>query len=134
VEHAYQAAKTLDLKKREKFSLENNPKLTAAGAKRLGRKLKLREDWEAVKLDIMRGLLIQKFIHPQLRDQLIATGNAELIEGNWWEDRWWGVCYGGQPGGFHKRTCDCGPHEPTGENNLGKLLMEIREQLGALEI
>ncbi len=104
-EHAYQAAKTLTLGERKKFQVG-----TAGQAKRLGRKVKIRSDWESVKLDVMLNLLRQKFSSGELRSKLIATGNTELIEGNTWGDRFWGVCDG------------------RGENHLGKLLMKVRAE------
>ncbi len=108
VEHAYQAAKTLDKNFRKQF---RTSRLSAGGAKSMGRRVKLRDDWEEVKLEIMRELLIQKFtLHRELREKLIATGERQLIEGNWWGDTFWGVCRG------------------KGENWLGKLLMEVRKE------
>jgi ribA/ribD-fused uncharacterized protein len=106
VEHAYQAAKSEDKKYRAKvFNAA-----TAKEAKRLGKRAKLREDWEQVKVGIMRGLLRQKFNNPELRALLDATKGQELIEGNWWGDKFWGQSPVGE-----------------GENWLGKLLMEIRD-------
>jgi ribA/ribD-fused uncharacterized protein len=115
VEHAYQAAKTLDPKQREKFSYVG---VSASQAKRMGKSLQLRSDWEEVKVSIMRDLLLQKFYPTILRRKLLCTFTAQLIEGNYWHDTWYGVCEG---------TCKQGPHEPKGENVLGKLLMEIRD-------
>ena len=72
----------------------------------------LREDWETVKIDVMRDVLKSKFsLNSELREKLIATGDVELIEGNHWNDRFWGVCRG------------------KGQNHLGKLLMELRKIL-----
>lgn len=124
VEHAYQAAKTLDLAKREVFSLEFNPRLTAAQSKRMGRRVKLRPDWDGIKNSIMRGLLVQKFSAEPLRTKLLGTSDAELVEGNWWHDTHFGVCYGRHGG----RECDFAPHEPVGDNWLGRLLMEVRSE------
>ena len=107
VEHAYQAAKTLDQDYRERIYFAPTPSV----AKILGRQAPLREDWEEVKIDIMRNLLVQKFSIFELKSKLLATGNEELIEGNWWGDTFWGVCNG------------------VGHNMLGKLLMEIREEI-----
>lgn len=104
VEHAYVASKVTDHELRKLVA----SKLTPGDAKRLGRKLPLRPDWDAIKLDVMKELLVQKFIDPELAEKLVATGDQELIEGNTWGDTFWGVCDG------------------VGENNLGKLLMEIR--------
>ena len=78
-ETAFQAQKTLDVEERRKFSMLKNP----VQAKRLGRKVKLRDDWEEVKLDIMTEIVSQKFLqHPHLIEMLLQTGDEELIEGN----------------------------------------------------
>lgn len=107
-EHAYQAAKTHNADIREKIA--NTP--TPDKAKYLGKSLKLRSDWENVKDDVMRELVSQKFtVHPELKQKLIDTGDQELIEGNTWNDTYWGVCRG------------------KGQNKLGKILMDIRKQL-----
>lgn len=108
VEHAYQAAKTLDDK--ERVGIRHIP--TPNQAKKLGRKVTIRSDWEDIKVDIMRELLKEKFAQKPERDILISTGNEELIEGNWWGDRFWGQSPLGN-----------------GKNWLGTLLMEIREQI-----
>lgn len=109
VEHAYQAAKTLDLEKRAVIRSLGK----AGDAKKAGRKLKIRDDWEDVKVGVMRALLIQKFRPGSWEaGQLLATRDEELIEVNTWGDRFWGEC----PRGM-------------GENQLGKLLMEIRATL-----
>lgn len=105
-EAAFQAQKTMDVEERCKFSMLKNP----VQAKRLGRKVKLRDDWEEVKVSIMTEIVSQKFLqNPYLLEKLIATGNEELVEGNKWGDRFWGVCKG------------------KGHNNLGKILMKIRD-------
>lgn len=92
---------------------ENNEAAFQA-AKRLGRRVVLRPDWEEVKFDVMYDVCRAKFTqHPDLRANLLATGDAELVEGNTWNDRVWGVCKG------------------VGENNLGKILMRIRNELAA---
>ena len=77
----------------------------------MGRQVKLRKDWEDIKLQVMENALRLKFQDSTLRKKLIATGDEELIEGNPWEDRYWGVCNG------------------SGKNKLGKLLMKIRKDL-----
>lgn len=113
VEHAYQAAKTLDLNKRELIRLAPY----AGKAKRMGGKVVLRDDWEAIKVDVMLDLLVQKFSFTNRAALLLATGNAELVEGNNWHDNFWGVC--------HCPNCRPG----SGQNMLGKLLMGIRAEL-----
>ena len=107
VEAAYQAAKTLDLEHRRTIAGLAKP----GQAKRFGRKLKVRDDWQEVKLAVMENLLRQKFANADLRQKLLDTGDAYLEESNAWGDRWWGVCDG------------------KGENHLGKLLMSVREEL-----
>ena len=87
-EAAFQAAKTLNIKDREEFS-----KLPPNKAKAKGRQIELREDWEDMKYHIMYEIVKNKFLqNPELLKKLMATGEAELIEGNWWHDNTWGVC------------------------------------------
>jgi len=107
VEHAYQAAKTLDEGWRERIRKCETP----GEAKRLGRQVPIREDWERSKVGIMRNLLWQKFNHPLLKQKLLETGNCLIVEGNSWGDTFWGVCAG------------------CGENMLGRLIMSIRSAL-----
>lgn len=114
VEHAFVASKTLDEREREKVRQCQTP----GQAKRFGRRLKLRSDWEQVKdgrkvkVHVMKDLVRQKFFNnEELGDLLLATGDEELIEGNTWNDTFWGVCRG------------------KGENWLGTILMEVRAEL-----
>lgn len=116
VEHYYQAAKTDDPWWVARILLATSPK----EAKRLGRQCPIRSTWEDEKGAVMLTLLRIKFSRTVLAEKLLATGDAELIEGNWWHDIEWGVCTG---------KCKRGPHEPRGENMLGKLLMQVREEL-----
>lgn len=104
VEHYFQAMKTVKIPERQKIAAAPTP----GKAKYLGRRVALRDDWEKIKLQVMREALEKKFADRKLRQLLINTGTAELIEGNWWHDTFWGVCDG------------------CGDNNLGKLLMELR--------
>lgn len=108
VEHAFQAAKTLDIKQRKQIASTTFP----GTAKRMGRSVTLRSDWENIKVSVMKELLTQKFSdkNPVLQDKLESTGYAELVEGNTWKDTFWGVYNG------------------VGKNTLGKLLMEVRSQ------
>jgi ribA/ribD-fused uncharacterized protein len=106
VENAYQAAKTLNADLRRQFH-----SVSPVRAHRLGRRLELRPDWAEVRLTIMLGLLRQKFRIPELCDRLLATGDHVLVEGNSWGDTFWGTCRG------------------TGENHLGRLLMQVRSEL-----
>lgn len=86
--------------------------LKAIQSKCLGRKVAIRDDWDSVKLDIMYEIVLAKFTqNPKLLDKLKATGDAILIEGNYWHDTFWGVCEG------------------KGKNYLGKIIMKIRAEL-----
>jgi ribA/ribD-fused uncharacterized protein len=105
-EAAYQAAKSLDPEVRKQFI-----PLKPREAKDLGNKIEKRKDWDEVKVSVMRLVLRRKFRLPELRKQLLATGNAYLEETNTWNDTTWGVCRG------------------VGTNYLGKLLMEIRDEI-----
>lgn len=112
VEHGYVAAKTLDKKLREEIAEVKTP----GQVKKLGRKVVLREDWNDVRLGIMTDLVTQKFQNFFFRDLLINTRPHELVEGNTWHDNFWGSC-----------ICEeCGDK---GENNLGKILMAVRNAL-----
>ena len=123
VEHAYQAAKTLSTNERSRIATMSDP----GEAKRAGRRIKIRSDWEQVKLGAMLDLLRIKFAiadqvhHTTLLDALLATGDAELVEGNWWHDQYWGVCNCGRDG-------TCAKNGGVGENHLGKLLMQVRDE------
>ena len=85
-EAAFQAAKTLDMEEREKFV-----GLSPLIAKRKGKRVKLRSDWEAVKIVVMRNVLRCKFSqNPELKQKLLDTGDSKLEEGNNHGDRIWG--------------------------------------------
>lgn len=113
LEHYYQAQKTLTLTGRMRIAALP----TAGQAKKAGRALTVRGDWESTKLIVMREGLRQKYSSGSENAQiLLDTGDEELVEWNYWHDVFWGIC-----------TCDT--HALEGENRLGKLLMERREQL-----
>lgn len=106
-EAAFQAQKSLDPAVRAEFT-----GLSAASAKHKGRKVNLRKDWEQVKDQLMYEICLAKFTqHADLAALLLQTGDEELVEGNNWNDRYWGVSRG------------------SGRNQLGKTLMRIREEL-----
>lgn len=113
-EHAYQAAKSLHPDAREFIRNCGH----AGEAKKHGKNLVLREDWEQVKQQVMLDVLRSKFtLNTRLQEKLLATCDLELIEGNRWGDKIWGVCL---------RTRE-------GQNRLGKLLMQVREELNQQE-
>lgn len=106
-EAAYQAQKCLLETDRLQFAL-----LSADEAKRLGQKLEIRPDWDEVKYGIMEKVVYAKFTqNPALAQDLLDTGDKTLKEGNYWRDLYWGVSL---------KTGE-------GENNLGKILMNLRE-------
>ena len=86
--------------------------LNPSAAKKLGRSVKLREDWEEVKDHIMYQVTVTKFSQNiLLKEKLLATDDKVLVEGNDWNDRYWGVCNG------------------VGQNMLGRILMLVRKHL-----
>lgn len=105
-EAAFQAQKCDNYEDRKKFI-----NVTASESKKMGRSVRLREDWEKVKETVMEEIVRSKFEqNTGIREALIRTGDATLIEGNWWGDKFWGVCNG------------------EGKNKLGKILMKVREE------
>ena len=114
-EAAFQAAKTMDMAERARIA-----RLSPSDAKRAGRRLQLRPDWESVKDSVMYDVCFAKFTTNdsfRLRERLLETEDEELIEGNTWHDNYWGNC-----------TCDKCKDIP-GRNQLGKTLMRIRDEL-----
>ena len=106
-EAAFQAQKCINPKDREQFTTINSSE-----AKKLGRRVLLRKDWEDIKVQVMKEIVTAKFEQNEdLQQKLLDTGDAYLEEGNTWGDRIWGTVNG------------------TGANNLGKILMEVRENI-----
>jgi len=109
VEHAYQAAKTLDMAERKRIASLPTP----GKAKRAGRGVELRPDWEEVKYKIMKVLLYQKFSEEPFKGNLLGTEDAVIVEdASAWNDKIWGVGRDGK-----------------GQNLLGRCLMEVRDML-----
>ena len=102
-----------DLNRKEEF-IDLDP----SSAKKLGRRVKLRLDWEEVKDDIMYKVVKAKFKqNKELKRRLLNTRDEYLEEGNIWHDNYWGVCY-----------CDkC--KGKFGNNKLGEILMKVRKEL-----
>lgn len=113
-EHAFQAAKALAMPLRRSAKdlyLRGVQKAeTPSNAKYLGRSVKVDIDsWNSMRVDCMRKVVWEKFYSDlDLREQLLATGHALLVEGNTWGDTFWGRCEG------------------KGSNILGSILMEVR--------
>lgn len=105
-EAAYQAQKTNDIKVRYIFG-----KLDARETKSLGAAIRLRGDWDEIKLDVMEEVCRIKFNLPQFKSRLVDTGEMEIIESNYWGDTFWGV------------------YDGVGSNHLGKIIMKIRSEI-----
>lgn len=111
-EHAYQAQKLGSDPKFNILKMAIATVETPGKVKRMSRTLKIRPDWEEVKVQIMREIVFEKFAqNPQLAGKLLATGDVRLEEGNGWGDTFWGI------------------HKGQGKNWLGRILMETRDQL-----
>lgn len=111
-EHFFQASKADD----EDVFEHVRGVASAFKAKKLGRDIRLRKNWENIKNEVMLKGLRVKFAIPDLRKRLLDTGDATLIEGNNWHDQYWG-------------RCDCSKHGGVGENWLGRLLMQVRDEI-----
>lgn len=107
LEHQFQARKATTVEDAIYVMAAETP----GGAKKRGRSITCRDDWDDIKLDVMYELLVEKFSLSPLKEKLLATGDAELVEGNTWGDTFWGRCRG------------------KGKNNLGYLLMIIRQDI-----
>lgn len=144
VEHAYQRAKfdidalaTLSQERREEVlallsergfprtveqlpTIFSDPEIKPGTIKRVADLLRtydlVGENWDDKRVDSMIDLLMQKYQHPDLARQLQATGEKVLIEGNTWDDTFWGVT------------------DNKGRNMLGRIVMNIREKLNNGEI
>lgn len=109
-EHYFQGQKFAGTEHEEAVRVEPSPMIAA----RMGRDRKrpLRADWEAIKDDVMREAVRAKFQqHEDLQAVLLATGDAQIVE-HTTNDSYWG------DGG-----------DGTGKNMLGRILMEVRDDL-----
>ena len=109
VEHAYMSAKSKDAAWKELCASNIFP----GTLKQKSHHIIIRADWERIRINVMRECLVQKFSQNPYKRLLIDTGDEYIQEGNNWNDRFWGVCL----------------KTNKGENNLGKLIMEIRATL-----
>ena len=111
VEHAYQAGKTDDPDMRSRIA-----RMSAAGdAKWQGKHLIIIPGFEQNKIEIMGKILRIKFSNKEFKEKLLDTGNMLIFEYNMWEDVFWGIIQ--YDSLFY------------GENYLGRLLMEIRDEI-----
>ena len=112
VEHAYMSEKSKDNEWKE---LCSKREISGKQIKVFSRTIKLRYDWESVKLLVMEHCLKEKFNQEPFKQLLIDTQNQNIQEGNYWNDIFWGV--------------DLKQDPNIGENHLGRLIMKIRENL-----
>lgn len=106
-EAAFQAGKCLNPNQVALFTKVEN----GSAAKKLGRRVNMRADWDTYRLAWMKQVLLCKFTqNPELLRQLLDTYPLPLSETNTWNDTYWGICNG------------------VGKNHLGRLLMQIRDE------
>lgn len=110
IEHAYMSAKSDDFEWKVYCA---NPNNKAGDVKRQSRNIKLKLNWNEIKLEVMRECVNQKFMQEPYKTKLLETGSEYIQEGNMWNDKFWGVCL----------------KTNKGENHLGKLIMEVRNKL-----
>jgi ribA/ribD-fused uncharacterized protein len=118
-EHAFQCAKaTTQLDHNWVMNQPTPGKAKKAGSRRGlgGQRIKIKPDWDAVKIDVMLEILRLKFQLPSLKTILLESRDDELVEGNTWHDNYWGDCF--------CNSCQ----SIVGQNHLGKLLMQVREE------
>ena len=113
VEHLFQSLKTTMIGARVTVQTA----ATAGIAKKIGCKVPLRSDWEAIKQSVMMLAIRKKFSDNKLGMMLRSTYPSPLVEGNWWHDNCWGDC-----------KCPQCKDKP-GENLLGKILISVRKDL-----
>jgi N-glycosidase YbiA len=109
-EHFFQAQKFAGTKWEELIRGCPSPREAANMGRK--RELPLRPDWESVKIPLMKAAVLAKFrAHESIRAILLGTGNEEIVE-NAPNDFFWG----------------CGK-DGSGKNMLGRILMEVRDEL-----
>lgn len=109
-EHYYQAQKVAGTPNEETVRRMESPRLTFEFTRRP--EITVRSDWEQVKVGVMFEAVYAKFSqNPELKEKLLASSDLEIVE-NSPVDYFWGIGANG-----------------SGENQLGKVLMEVRCQL-----
>lgn len=95
----------------EEFRIMISEVVNPGRVKKIGQNIKVRDDWDSIKLDIMNFGIREKFKDDDLKNLLLSTGNKKLIEGNVWKDTFWGV------------------YNNNGKNHLGRILMQVRREI-----
>lgn len=111
-EHAFQASKAVNIEDVLWIASASTPGI----AKSRGRRVRMRDDWDSIKLSCMLSITRAKFELPERRELLLNTSDVPLIEGNYWHDQFWG-------------NCMCSKCPDPGKNYLGKILMHVRKEL-----
>ena len=107
IDEAYNARRTFDIDVQKTFQ-----SIGPREATRKARDMKRRPGWRSARVEIMTNLVREKFRQNEgLAILLLNTGDAHLENTNRWGDKFWGVCDG------------------EGQNNLGKILMEVRDEM-----
>lgn len=110
-EHFYQAMKTTSKNRRAEIAATPKP----GSAKRLGREVAIRKDWEDVKYGVMMYAQLWRFREGSPARDVLMNVEGDIVEWNNWHDRIWGKC-----------VCEeCGGE---GGNLLGRILMRIRDE------
>ena len=117
IEHFFVAMMTDDPILQLKIARTKHP----AEAKKMGRRFARHVHWHKYKKDVMLYALRQKFSNPDLANLLVSTGDAEIIHEVHWHDNYWASC-----------VCPSCAHKDK-YNLLGKLLMQIRNELNSYE-
>ena len=112
VENYYQSEKFNDPSIKKKII-----ECDSYSSKKLAQSLEPREDWNDIKIDVMRKGLYAKFEKKEWKDKLLSI-KEPIIEWNNWGDKYWGV------------TID----DNKGKNMLGLLLTEIRNDLNKVSL
>lgn len=118
-EHAYQAMKASNIADFKMIRDSHSPD----EAKYLGRSIRVRSDWEAIKYQTMHSIVLAKFTsNGELGKLLLDTNNAYLQEGTFWNDTVWGV-------DLYASEMPEKPMTRKGQNWLGIILMDVRSRL-----
>ena len=122
-EHCYMAQKTNDISQKMRLSCSGGLKVNEA--KHYGQSVELIPNWDNIRYDVMLDVVTHKFSQNEdIKQLLLDTGDKYLEETNWWRDKYWGChIYPKQPRDYSL------PADQYGQNNLGKILMIVRDRV-----